>query len=108
MELSHFHEPILESKKVQDFLKSSLSPRASGFCPAATTTLMADFEQAANFISLSVQPLKSQSRVIGGTSSDLGRERRGGRGSPGRGGGPSQGRGGRNARQGRGGRGASG
>jgi hypothetical protein len=100
LELSHFHEPILESKKVQDFLKSNLGPRASGFCPAATAALMADFEQAANVISLSVQLLNSQSRDIGGTSSDLGRGRRGGRGRPGRGGGPSQGRGGHNARQG--------
>jgi hypothetical protein len=68
--------------------------------------LMTDFEQAANFISFSVQPLKSQTRVIGGISSDQGRGQ--GRCRGGRGGGHQLGRGGHNGRQGHGGRGVFG
>jgi hypothetical protein len=46
---------------------------------------MMDFEQAANFISLSVQPLKTQARTIAGINAKQGRRQRGGR--PGHGGG---------------------
>ena len=104
LELARFNEPILETKKVRDFLGRITVPelQASVQQVKATAALMTDFEQAANFISLSVQPLKSQTRTIGSINVDQARRQRGYR--PSRGGGRQHFRIGR-GRQGRGGRG---
>ena len=72
LELARFDEPILESKKVRDFLNRISAPelQASVQQVRATAALMAVFEQAANFISLSVNPIKQQTRNIGSLASE--------------------------------------
>lgn len=71
LELARFNEPILESKKVRDFLNRIMAPelQASVQQVKATVALMTDFKQATNFISLSVNSIKQQNRNIGSLTS---------------------------------------
>jgi hypothetical protein len=82
LELARFDEPVLESKKVRDFLNRIKAPElaAAKQQVKATANLMANFEDAANFIALSVTPLKQTNRMIGGVESAHGGRGRGGRG----------------------------
>lgn len=67
LELSQYGEPVLETKKVRDFLSRINAPElaAAKQQVRATPTLLADFQEAANFIALSVTPMKIASREIG-------------------------------------------
>jgi len=106
LELARFDEPILESKKVRDFLNRISAPelQASVQQVRATAAFMADFEQAANFISLSVNPIKQQIRNIGSLASEgTGRNSRNSGHNRNQRGGRSQSQG-RDGRGGRGGR----
>jgi hypothetical protein len=60
LELSQYGEPVLESKKVRDFLLRINAPELAAAKQQvhATPTLLANFQDAANFIALSVTPLK--------------------------------------------------
>jgi hypothetical protein len=101
LELSHFDKPILETKKVRNFLNCTMTLELQAFVQQvkATEALMTNFDQAANFISLSVQPIKPQSRSIGSLNTDSGGRHHTGRV---RGNGHQQGRGGHAPGQGRG------
>jgi hypothetical protein len=65
LELSHYGE--LEAKKVRDFLSRINAPEMAAAKRQACTTpaLLANFQEAANFIMLSVTPLTIASRDIG-------------------------------------------
>jgi hypothetical protein len=67
LELACHGEPVLETKKVRDFLSRINAPElaATKQQVKATPTLLANFQEAANFIALSVTPLKIASREIG-------------------------------------------
>jgi hypothetical protein len=63
LELERFNEPVLETKKVWDFLNCIKSPKlaAAKQQVKATAQLLANFKEAANFIALSVTALKQLS-----------------------------------------------
>jgi hypothetical protein len=74
LELSQYGESVLQTKKVQDFLSRV---NASELTVAkqqvrATPALLADFQEAANFIAHSVTPLKIASRDIGAVDTKIG------------------------------------
>jgi hypothetical protein len=88
LELERFDEPVLESKKVRDFLNciKSAELAAAKQQVKATAQLLNNFEEAVNFIALSVTPLKQPNRMVAGlgtniTASHGGRGRGGARGS---------------------------
>ena len=60
LELARHNEPVLESKKVRDFLTRIKAPElaAAKQQVRATPTLLVSFQDSANFIALSVTPLK--------------------------------------------------
>ena len=66
LELARFNEPVLETKKVRDFLNRIKAPElaAAKQQVKATATLMTNFEAAVNFISLSVIPYKQSQRNV--------------------------------------------
>lgn len=70
LELSRYGEPVLESKKVRDFLARIHAPElaAAKQQVKATPTLLNNFQEAANFIALSVTPIKTNTRNIGAVS----------------------------------------
>jgi hypothetical protein len=74
LELSRYGEPVLESKKVRDFLSRINAPElaAAKQQVRATPALLANFQEAANFIALSVTPLKIASRDIGAVDTRIG------------------------------------
>jgi hypothetical protein len=74
LELSQYGEPVFETKKVQDFLSRIHAPRLAVAKQQvrATPTLLADFQVAANFITLSVIPIKIASRDTGALDAKLG------------------------------------
>jgi len=102
LELSCFEEPVLETKKVRDLLARIKAPElaAAKQQVKATANLSNNFEEAVNFLSLSILPLKSSSHKVaaigsGGGSNNSNQNGRG----PGRGrGGRNQNRGGRSGR----------
>jgi hypothetical protein len=74
LELSRYGEPVLESKKVRDFLSRINAPElaAAKQQVRATPALLGNFQEAANFIALSVTPLKVASREIGAVDAKIG------------------------------------
>ncbi len=66
MELARYNEPVLETKKVQDFLAHINVPEVAAAKQQAKATphLLNNFQEAANFIVLSVTPLKVAQRSI--------------------------------------------
>jgi hypothetical protein len=74
LELSRYGEPVLETKKVRDFLSRINTPElvAAKQQVRATPTLLANIQDAANFIALSVTPLKIASRDIGAIDTKIG------------------------------------
>jgi hypothetical protein len=95
LELARFNEPVLETKKVRDFLSRIKAPElaAAKQQVKATANLMTNFEEAVNFISLSVVPLKQAHRNVATIDTDNRQNNQGGRGGRGRGGRESGGRG---------------
>lgn len=67
LELERYDEPVLESKKVRDFLRRIHSPELTAAVQQvkASPALSADFQQAVNFIALSVVPITQPQRSIG-------------------------------------------
>jgi len=67
LELERYGEPILESKKVRDFLRRIHSPELTAAVQQvkASPAMSASFPQAVNFIALSVTPVKVPQRTIG-------------------------------------------
>jgi hypothetical protein len=74
LELSRYGEPVLETKKVRDFLSRINAPElaAAKQQVRATPALLANFQKAANFIALSVTPIKIASREIGAIDTKIG------------------------------------
>jgi hypothetical protein len=72
LELAQFDELILESQKVRGFLNRISAPELQDSVQQvrATSGLMTNFEQAANFIALSVSPIKQQNRNMGSLTSE--------------------------------------
>jgi hypothetical protein len=60
LELERFNEPVLETKKVRDLLTriKAIELAATKQQVRATPQLLNNFEEAINFLSLSVVPLK--------------------------------------------------
>jgi len=86
LELARFNEPILENKKVRHLLNYIKSPELSAAKQQvkATPNLSTNFEEAVNFLSLSVTPIKQLQRNV--AAFDATRDNRtGGRGRGGRG-----------------------
>jgi hypothetical protein len=111
LELARFNEPVLETKKVRDFLTRIKAPElaAARQQVKATANLMTNFEEAAYFIALSVTPLKQSQRNVAAVETEnkqahhTGRGRgRGGRFQGGRGRGRGRSGRGRGRAQGRG------
>jgi hypothetical protein len=67
LELSRYGEPVLETKKVHDFFLRINAPElaAAKQQVRATPALLSNFQEAANFIALSVTPLTVASHDIG-------------------------------------------
>lgn len=76
LELERYNEPVLEAKKVRDFLRRINAPELNAAIQQvkATPTLLADFQQAVNFVALSVTPLKQSQRGVGALSRQPRRE----------------------------------
>jgi hypothetical protein len=74
LELSRYGEPVLETKKVRDFLSRINAPElaAAKQQVKATPELLANFQEATNLIALSVTPLKIASREIGVVDTRIG------------------------------------
>jgi len=72
LELARHNEPVLESKKVRDFLNRIKAPELSAAKQQvrATANLSASFEDAVNFISLNVTPLKQSQRNVASIDSN--------------------------------------
>ncbi len=72
LELERFNEPVLETKKVRDFLSRIKSSElaAAKQQVKATASLLTNFEEAANFIALSVTPLKQSTRMVAGVNTN--------------------------------------
>jgi len=70
LELTRHNEPVTETKKVRDFLAriKATELQAAIQQVRATPELSASFTAAANFINLSVIPLKQNQRIIGGVN----------------------------------------
>jgi hypothetical protein len=84
LESARYNEPVLESKKVRDFLSRIKAPelQAAKQQVKATANLSNSFQDAANFIALSVTPLKQAQRLIatletqrGAAGNQFGRQR---------------------------------
>jgi hypothetical protein len=60
LELERFNEPVLETKKVRDLLTRIKAPELAAAKPQVRTTdrLSNSFEEAANFLALSIVPLE--------------------------------------------------
>jgi hypothetical protein len=73
LELERFNEPVLETKKVRDLLNRIKAPElaAAKQQVKATDRLANSFEEAANFLALSIVPLKAVTRQVAGTTSIL-------------------------------------
>ncbi len=69
MELQCYGEPVLEAKKVRDFFARIHTPELQATVQAvrASGALLADFTATANFIVLSVQPVKIMTRALIGS-----------------------------------------
>jgi hypothetical protein len=90
LELARHNDPVLESKNVRDFLTRIKAPELAAAKQQVRTmpTLSASFQEAANFIALSVTPFKQNQRTIatvesgyrGGGRSVVGGGRNSGRG----------------------------
>jgi len=65
-ELEHFNEPVLENKKVRDLLSRIKAPElaAAKQQVKATQNLATNFEEAVNFLPLSVTPIKQSNRSV--------------------------------------------
>jgi hypothetical protein len=74
LELSCNGEPVLETKKVHDFLSriSDLEVAAAKQQVSASPALLANLQEAANFIALSVTPLTIYNRDTGAFASRTG------------------------------------
>ena len=74
LELSHFSEPVLESKKVQDLLARIKAPELAAMKQQvkAMANLSYNFEEAVNFLSLSVVPLKPINQQIAAIGTRVG------------------------------------
>jgi len=92
LELERQGEPVYEEKKVRDFLERISAPelQVARQQVLSDAAMMADFQRAANFISLSVPSSKQSTRYV--ASLETKGEHQGGRGR-GRGGGRGRGRG---------------
>jgi hypothetical protein len=66
LELERFNEPVLETKKVRDLLTRIKAPEfvAAKQQVRATDRLSNSFEEAANFLALSLVPLKVATRQV--------------------------------------------
>ncbi len=76
LELECHGEPIIETKKVRNFLARINAPelQAAKQQVRANEAMMNDFQLASNFISLSVNPVKPPQRsMIGATTANQGR-----------------------------------
>ncbi len=73
LELSCYGEPVLEIKKVRNFLSRINAPElaAAKQQVCVTPALLANFQEAANFIAL-IAPLKIASRDIGAIDTKFG------------------------------------
>ncbi len=81
LELERHGEPVIESKKIRDFLGKIRAPELQAAVQAmrATAQLLTNFQEAANFIALSVKPAtKPNYRTLGGI--DVNNTGRSGRG----------------------------
>jgi len=67
LELERYGEPVLESKKVRDFLRRIQSSELTAAVQQvkASPLMSSSFPQAVNFIALSVTPVKTSQRAIG-------------------------------------------
>jgi hypothetical protein len=88
LELARFNEPVLEMKKVRDFLTRIEAPELSAVKQQvkATANLMMNFKEAVNFISLSVVPLKQAHCNVATIDTDNRQSNPGGQSGRGRGG----------------------
>jgi hypothetical protein len=70
LELERFNEPVLETKKVRDLLTRIKAPElaAAKQQVRATDRLSNSFEEAANFLALSIVPLKVATRQVASTA----------------------------------------
>jgi hypothetical protein len=70
LELERYGEPVLEAKKVRDFLTRIHAPELQAAVQAvrASDALLGDFTATANFISLSIQPVKITTRALIGST----------------------------------------
>ncbi len=68
LELERFNEPVLETKKVRDLLNRIKAPElaAAKQQVKATDRLANSFEEAANFLALSIVPLKVATSIFPG------------------------------------------
>jgi hypothetical protein len=85
LELERHGEPVIESKKIRDFLGKIKAPELQAAVQAvrASAHLLNSFQEAANFIALSVKPVvKTNQRLIGVVQSGTMNDNRGGRGRP--------------------------
>jgi hypothetical protein len=102
LELERFNEPVLETKKVHDLLNRIKAPElaAAKQQVRATDCLANSFEEAANFLALSIVPLKAATSIFPGARGGNKQEGSGGRGK-GRGRRKGRGRGARGRGRGR-------
>ncbi len=66
LELERHGEPVLESKKIRDFLIKIKAPELQAAVQTikATAHLLTNFQEATNFIALSVKPLMKQNQRL--------------------------------------------
>ena len=66
LELARQNEPVYEDKKVRDFLNriNALELQAAKQTVRASATMSTNFQEAANFIALSVMPAKQSTRHV--------------------------------------------
>jgi len=98
LELERFNEPVLETKKIRDLLNRIKAPElaAAKQQVRATDCLLNSFEEGANFLALSIVPLKVSTHQVAGattTQDGTGSIKSGNEGHGGRGGGMGRGRG---------------
>jgi hypothetical protein len=70
LELERFNEPVLETKKVRDLLNRIKAPELAAAKQQvwATDRLANSFEEAANFLALSIVPLKTSTQQVAGAT----------------------------------------
>jgi len=72
LELAHHNEPVYKEKKVRDFLQRINAPelQATKQQVRANENMMGNVQLAANFIALSVTPVKQSSRYVAAVQTD--------------------------------------